>query len=394
MRTQVVIIGAGPSGLMLGQALAGAGIDAVILEQRSADYVLSRVRAGVLEQGTTDLIERLGAGARMRREGLVHEGFTLAFDGRQHRIDLADLTGGKSVMVYGQTEVTRDLMDVRSGSGLATYYEATDVEVGDFETAPGNGSARVRFVHGGKQHEIACDVVAGCDGFHGACRAAVPASAITTYERAFPFGWLGFLVDAPPAAHELVYAGHERGFALLSMRSASRWRSYIQVPSEERAENWSLDRFLDEIRRRLPESIAAEVKAGPVIERTVAPLRSFVAEPMRFGRLFLAGDAAHIVPPTGAKGLNLAASDIHYLSGALIEWFKEGSRAGIDTYSQRALRRIWIAERFSWWMTTLLHRFPEDSRFVDRVKLAELDYVTASRAAQTMIAENYVGMPY
>ncbi|MEZ5842534.1 MAG: 4-hydroxybenzoate 3-monooxygenase [Hyphomicrobiaceae bacterium] len=394
MRAQVVIIGAGPSGLMLGQALAQAGIEAVIVEQRSAGYVLSRVRAGVLEQGTTNLLERLGVGTRMRREGLVHEGFTIAFDGREHRIDLAGLTGGQSVTVYGQTEVTRDLMEQRTAGGLMTFYEASDVTVSDFDKAPGDGSARVRFVHDGSPREIACDVVAGCDGFHGVCRASVPASAVTTYERAFPFGWLGFLVDAPPASHELVYASHERGFALLSMRSATRWRYYIQVASNDRVEDWSLDRFLDEVRRRLPEQIAAEVKAGPLLERTVAPLRSFVAEPMRFGRLFLAGDAAHIVPPTGAKGLNLAASDVHYLSTALIEWFTGGSRVGIDTYSARALRRIWIAERFSWWMTGLLHRFPEDSAFVNRIKLAELDYVTGSVAGRTTIAENYVGTPY
>lgn len=394
MRTQVVIVGAGPSGLMLGQALAQAGIEAVILEQRSAEYVLGRVRAGVLEQGTTDLLDRLGAGARMRREGLVHGGFALAYEGREQRIDLERMTGGKSVMVYGQTEVTRDLMEARSAAGLTTIYEAGDVTISDFDGTLGSGGAHVRFVQDGVAREIVCDVIVGCDGFHGVCRASVPQSAVTTYERAFPFGWLGLLVDAPPASHELVYASDPRGFALLSMRSLTRCRYYIQVGIEERAEDWSEERFFDELRRRLPERIAADIKVGPAIEKTVAPLRSFVAEPMRFGRLFLAGDAAHIVPPTGAKGLNLAASDVHYLSQGLIEYFVERNAAGLDAYSDRALRRVWQAERFSWWMTQLLHRFPEDGPFGRRIKRAELDYIAGSTAAQTTIAENYVGTPY
>jgi p-hydroxybenzoate 3-monooxygenase len=390
MRTQVVIIGSGPSGLLLGQLLHRAGIDTVVLERKSRDYVLSRVRAGVLEQGTVGLIEEAGVGARMRREGLVHDGFEIAFAGERHRVAVTELTGGRSVMVYGQTEVTRDLMDGRDASGAPTVYEAEDVALHDFD----GPSPRVTWRKDGVTHELVCDAIAGCDGYHGVSRASVPAGAIRTFERVYPFGWLGVLADVPPCAPELIYAAHDRGFALCSMRSTTRSRYYVQCPVDERIEDWSDDRFWDELRSRLDPEAAAAVTTGPSIEKSVAPLRSFVAEPMRFGRLFLAGDAAHIVPPTGAKGLNLAASDVRYLSDALIEHVRDGSEAALDRYSARALARVWKAERFSWWMTTMLHRFPEDEGFTARIKRAELDYLFSSRAALASLAENYVGLPY
>ena len=390
MRTQVVIIGSGPSGLLLGQLLHRAGIDTVVLERKSRDYVLSRVRAGVLEQGTVGLIEEAGVGARMRREGLVHDGFEIAFAGERHRVAITELTGGRSVMVYGQTEVTRDLMDGRDASGAPTVFEAEDVALHDFD----GPSPRVTWRKDGVTHELVCDAIAGCDGYHGVSRASVPAGAIRTFERVYPFGWLGVLADVPPCAPELIYAAHDRGFALCSMRSTTRSRYYVQCPVDERIEDWSDDRFWDELRSRLGPEAAAAVTTGPSIEKSVAPLRSFVAEPMRFGRLFLAGDAAHIVPPTGAKGLNLAASDVRYLSDALIEHVRDGSEAALDRYSARALARVWKAERFSWWMTTMLHRFPEDEGFTARIKRAELDYLFSSRAALASLAENYVGLPY
>ncbi len=390
MRTQVVIIGSGPSGLLLGQLLHRAGIDTVVLERKSRDYVLSRVRAGVLEQGTVGLIEEAGVGARMRREGLVHDGFEIAFAGERHRVAITELTGGRSVMVYGQTEVTRDLMDGRDASGAPTVYEAEDVALHDFD----GPSPRVTWRKDGVTHELVCDAIAGCDGYHGVSRASVPAGAIRTFERVYPFGWLGVLADVPPCAPELIYAAHDRGFALCSMRSTTRSRYYVQCPVDERIEDWSDDRFWDELRSRLGPEAAVAVTTGPSIEKSVAPLRSFVAEPMRFGRLFLAGDAAHIVPPTGAKGLNLAASDVRYLSDALIEHVRDGSEAALDRYSARALARVWKAERFSWWMTTMLHRFPEDEGFTARIKRAELDYLFSSRAALASLAENYVGLPY
>lgn len=390
MRTQVAIIGAGPAGLLLGQLLSRAGIDNVILERRSADYVLSRIRAGVLEQGMVDLLHEAGVGERLDHEGLVHDGFSLAFGGALHRLDLKDLSGGKTVTVYGQTEVTRDLIEARQALGRPTIYEAEDVALHDFDSA----APRVTFRANGQEQELHCDFIAGCDGYHGISRASVPASALQTFERVYPFGWLGLLVDRPPAAHELVYANHERGFALCSMRSAGRSRYYVQVPLEEKVGNWSDDAFFDELRRRLPAEIADAVQTGPSLEKSIAPLRSFVAEPMRFGRLFLAGDAAHIVPPTGAKGLNLAASDIRYLFDAFREHYRESSNAGLDGYSARALARVWKAERFSWWMTNLLHRFPERDGFDQRIQQAEFDYLVHSRAAATAVAENYVGLPY
>ena len=390
MRTQVAIIGAGPAGLLLGQLLSRAGIDNVILERRSADYVLSRIRAGVLEQGMVDLLHEAGVGERLDHEGLVHDGFSLAFGGALHRLDLKDLSGGKTVTVYGQTEVTRDLIAARQALSRPAIYEAEDVALHDFDGA----APRVTFRANGQEQELHCDFIAGCDGYHGVSRASVPASALQTFERVYPFGWLGLLVDKPPAAHELVYANHERGFALCSMRSAERSRYYVQVPLEENVGNWSDDAFFDELRRRLPAEIADAVQTGPSLEKSIAPLRSFVAEPMRFGRLFLAGDAAHIVPPTGAKGLNLAASDIRYLFDAFREHYREGSNAGLDGYSARALARVWKAERFSWWMTNLLHRFPERDGFDQRIQQAEFDYLVHSRAAATAVAENYVGLPY
>ena len=390
MRTQVCIIGSGPSGLLLGQLLARAGIDNLILELRTRQYVLDRIRAGVLEQVTVDLLDEAGVGARMHAEGLVHEGIELCFGGRRHRIDLEGLTGGKTVTVYGQTEVTRDLMDARDAAGLPTVYEAEDVSLHDFDTA----SPRVRFRKDGVEHEVQCDFIAGCDGFHGVSRRSVPAGAIATHERVYPFGWLGVLSDTPPVSHELIYANHERGFALCSMRSHTRSRYYVQCSLDERIEEWPDERFWDELRLRLDERAASSLVTGPSIEKSIAPLRSFVAEPMRFGRLFLAGDAAHIVPPTGAKGLNLAAADIRYLSRALIDFYASGRSTEIDAYSAKCLRRIWKAERFSWWMTSLLHRFPDGGSFGQRLQLAELDYLVGSRAASASLAENYVGLPF
>lgn len=389
-RTQVAIIGAGPSGLLLGQLLHRAGIDNVIVERQSAAYVLGRIRAGVLEQTTVDLLDEAGVGTRMHREGLVHGGYELCFGGARHRIDLAGLTGGKQVMVYGQTEVTRDLMDARQAAGLPTVYEARDVAVQGFD----GEQPSVRYTVAGQVHELRCDFIAGCDGYHGVCRASVPPSALSLYERIYPFGWLGILADTPPVSHELIYSNHERGFALCSMRSNTRTRYYVQCSLEDKPEQWSDAAFWDELRRRLDPQAAEALVTGPSIEKSIAPLRSFIAEPMRFGRLFLAGDAAHIVPPTGAKGLNLAASDVHYLSRALIEHYQEGSRAGIDAYSDTCLRRVWKASRFSWWFTSLMHKFPDTGAIGYRLQRAELDYLVGSRAASTAMAENYVGLPF
>ena len=389
MRTQVAIIGAGPSGLLLGQLLHRAGIDAVILERQSAAYVLGRIRAGVLEQVTTDLLDEAGVGARMHAEGLVHDGFELLFGGRRHRVDLARHSDGRHVTVYGQTEVTRDLMDARAAAGLTTIYEAADVSIHDFDT----DTPRVRWTKDGARHELVCDVIAGCDGFHGVCRASVPRSALTEYEKVYPFGWLGLLSDTPPVNDELIYGRGPRGFTLCSMRSMTRSRYYLQVPLTDKVEQWSDEAFWDELRRRLDDEAAQRLVTGPSIEKSIAPLRSFVTEPMRFGRLFLAGDAAHIVPPTGAKGLNLAATDVKYLSAALIELFTERSHAGIDHYSARCLRRIWRAERFSWWFTSLMHNFPEQGPIQQKLQDAELDYIVHSEAALRTVAENYVGLP-
>src|SRR5882672_3010149 len=390
MRVQVAIIGSGPAGLLLGQLLHLAGIDAIIIERRSRDYVVGRVRAGVLEQGTVEMLDRAGVGARLRREGLVHEGFDILFGGVRHRVDLTGLTGGKKVVVYGQTEVTKDLLDARAAAGAKTVFEADDVSLHGFDTP----RPSVRYESDGREHELECDFIAGCDGFHGMSRKSVPAAAIRFYERVYPFGWLGVLSDTRPVSDELIYASHERGFALCSMRSPTRSRCYVQCSLAEDVDQWPDERFWDELRARLDATTADALVTGASIEKSIAPLRSFVAEPMRFGSLFLAGDAAHIVPPTGAKGLNLAASDVHYLSSALIQFYGSGSTAGLDGYSARALRRVWQAERFSWWMTNLLHRFPEHGPFGEKVQSAELEYLVGSRAAMTLLAESYVGLPY
>lgn len=388
MRTQVVIIGSGPSGLLLGQLLTKAKIDNVVLDRVSNEYILGRVRAGVLEDGTVRLSRDAGVGERLDREGLPHGGFSLAFDGGDHRIDLHALTG-KNVTVYGQTELTQDLLEARQSSGGISIYEANSVTPHDFDST----SPYVTYEKDGVTYRVDCDYIAGCDGYHGVSRKAVPDRAINIFEKVYPFGWLGVLADIPPVSHELIYANHQRGFALCSMRSQTRSRYYIQCALNENIEDWSDDRFYDELRRRLPEHHAEAMVTGPSFEKSIAPLRSFVAEPMRFGTLFLVGDAAHIVPPTGAKGLNLAASDVHYLYEALRERYFENSAAGIDTYSRKALARIWKAERFSWSMTTMLHRFPEMGRFDQKIQEAELDYICRSNAASTALAENYIGLP-
>jgi p-hydroxybenzoate 3-monooxygenase len=366
LRTKVAIIGAGPAGLLLGQLLHKYGIENVILERQTPDYVLGRIRAGLLEEGTVTLLDEVGAGARAHREGLVHDGLELAFGGARHRIDMKAATG-KTVMIYGQTEVTHDFD-------------------GDHP--------RVSYVKDGVGHEIACDFIAGCDGFHGVSRASVKPDAIQTFERVYPFGWLGILSETPPVSHELIYTNHNRGFALCTMRSMQRSRYYVQCSLDDDIEQWPDDRFWEELKRRLDRKAVDNLVTGPSIEKSIAPLRSFVAEPMRFGRMFLAGDAAHIVPPTGAKGLNLAASDVHYLSHALREFYDEKSRAGIDGYSEKALSRVWKAVRFSWWMTSMLHRFPDSEGFGARIQVAELDYLVGSKAASASLSENYVGMPY
>ena len=389
MRTKVAIIGAGPAGLLLGQLLRTHGIDNIILERHTADYVLGRIRAGLLEEGTVALLDEVGAAARAHHEGLVHDGIELAFGGSRHRIDMKALTG-KTVMIYGQTEVTLDLMNARQAAGLTTVYEAADVTPLDFDT----DHPRVTYVKDGTTHEIACDFIAGCDGFHGISRASIKPPAIETFERVYPFGWLGILSETPPVSHELIYSNHARGFALCTMRSMHRSRYYVQCALDDHIDQWPDDRFWDELKRRLDQKAVDQLVTGPSIEKSIAPLRSFVAEPMRFGRMFLAGDAAHIVPPTGAKGLNLAASDAHYLASALREFYDEKSSAGIDAYSEKALARVWKAVRFSWWMTSMLHKFPDTGTFGARIQLAELDYVTSSKAAMTSLAENYVGLPF
>ena len=390
MRTQVAIIGAGPSGLLLGALLHKAGIDNIIIERQSGDYVLKRIRAGILEQVTVDLHKEVGAAARLQAEGTPHRSIELVFKNQRHAIDVHGLTDGKVVTAYGQTEVTHDLMEARQAAGLSTVYEAGEVSIHDFD----GQQPRVRYVKDGRTHELSCDFIAGCDGFHGVCRASVPKAAIAEFERVYPFGWLGLLADVPPVSpHAIVYANSERGFALCSMRSPTRSRYYVQCPMGDTPEQWSDAAFWDELRRRLDPALAERIITGPSIEKSIAPLRSFVAEPMRFGRLFLAGDAAHIVPPTGAKGLNLAASDVKYLSSAFIEHYLDKTDAGLDGYSQRALSRVWKAERFSWWLTSLLHRFPDTGGFGQKIQEAELDYLVGSRAASGALAENYVGLP-
>ncbi len=388
-RTQVAIIGAGPSGLLLGQLLHKAGIDAVILERQTGDYVLGRIRAGVLEQVCIDLMDEAGVGQRMHKEGLVHGGFEMLYNQQRYRVDMNRLTGGKNVMVYGQTELTRDLMDARQAAGLPTVYEALEVSIHDFDGV----RPRVKYRKDGVEHVLDCDFIAGCDGFHGVCRASVPRQSIREFEKVYPFGWLGLLSDTPPVSDELIYVNSSRGFALCSQRSKTRSRYYLQVPLTERVEDWSDEAFWQELRLRLDDEGREKLVTGPSLEKSIAPLRSFITEPMRFGRLFLAGDAGHIVPPTGAKGLNLAATDVKYLSSALIEFYREKSEAGIDSYSARCLRRIWKAERFSWWFTLLMHRFPDDGPIAAKFQEAELDYLLHSEAGLRSIAENYVGLP-
>jgi p-hydroxybenzoate 3-monooxygenase len=386
-RTRVGIVGAGPSGLLLSQLLHLAGVDSVVLERRSRDYVLARIRAGVLEQATVEILRRARVGARLDREGLVHHGVELCFGERRHRVDFAPF--GASVTVYGQTEITRDLVDAREALGGAPVFGAEDVAI----EGAASDSPRLRWRKDGVAHALDCDFVAGCDGFHGVSRRSIPEAEMRVHERVYPFGWLGVIADVPPVSHELLYASHERGFALCSMRSASRSRCYVQCALDEDAGAWSDERFWDELRCRLPEDAARRLVTGPTIEKSVAPLRSFVAEPLRYGRLFLAGDAAHIVPPTGAKGLNLAARDVDLLATALIAYYREGRDDLLNVYSDAALRRIWRAERFSAWMTSVLHRFPGRSSFDRGVQLAELDYLVGSKAAQAAFVESYTGAP-
>jgi len=388
VRTQVAIIGAGPAGLLLGQLLHRAGIDAVILERRAPEYVLGRIRAGVLERGTVHVMELAGVAQRLHAESLTHGGVEIAANHVRRRIAFQDLIG-KTVTVYGQTEMTRDLMDARKQSGAPSVYEVESVQLHDIDSA----SPSVTYTHQGKSQRLACDFIAGCDGYHGVSRRSIPADKLRVYERVYPFGWLGVLADVPPAWDELIYVSSDRGFALASMRSATRVRCYVQCPLDDHVDQWSDERFWDEFKLRVGPQVAARMTTGPSIEKSIAPLRSFVAEPMRCGRLFLAGDAAHIVPPTGAKGLNLAASDVFYLYEGLLAFYREGSLRRLDEYSSRALHRVWQAVRFSWWMTTLLHHFPNEDAFGARVREAELDYLFASPLAQRVLAENYVGLP-
>ncbi|NHC52360.1 4-hydroxybenzoate 3-monooxygenase [Pseudomonas sp. AU8050] len=390
LKTQVAIIGAGPSGLLLGQLLHNAGIQTLVLERQSADYVQGRIRAGVLEQGMVDLLREAGVSQRMDAEGLVHDGFDIALNGQLTSIDLKALTGGQSVMIYGQTEVTRDLMAARAAAGAITLYEASDVQPHDLKSE----QPWLTFEHEGQAYRLECDYIAGCDGFHGVARQSIPAQALKVFERVYPFGWLGVLADTPPVHAELVYAKHARGFALCSMRSPTRSRYYLQVPVEEKLEDWADERFWDELKSRLPGSLAEQLVTGPSIEKSIAPLRSFVVEPMQYGRLFLLGDAAHIVPPTGAKGLNLAASDVSTLFRILLKVYREGRLDLLEKYSAICLRRVWKAERFSWWMTSMLHQFPQADDFSQRIAESELDYFIRSEAGRKTIAENYVGLPY
>jgi len=388
MHTQVGIVGGGPSGLLLARLLALEGIDCIVLERRTPEYLRSRIRAGLLEQGTVDLLTAAGLGERLARERLIHTGVELAFEGRRFRIDLEGLSG-KVVTIYGQAEIQKDLMAAHEAAGTNVVYEAEDVSLHGLA----GDRPRLRYTKGGQSHEINCDFIAGCDGFHGVGRQAIPQDVIRIYERVYPFGWLGILADTPPVNHELIYANHERGFALCTMRSTTRSRYYLQVAADEDVADWSDDRFWSELRRRIPRDAADALQTGPSIEKSVAPLRSFVAEPLRHGRLFLAGDAAHIVPPTGAKGLNLAVADVRYLGQALSAHFKAGRSDLLDAYSDTCLARVWKAQRFSWWMTNLTHRFPEASGFERRAQSAELAYIAGSKAAQTALAENYVGLP-
>jgi p-hydroxybenzoate 3-monooxygenase len=389
VRTQVGIVGAGPAGLTLGHLLHRAGIESVIVEARSREYVEKRIRAGVLEQGTIDLLDESGVGERMRREGLLHHGIELRFDRQSHRIALSDLTGGRAVMIYGQTEIVKDLIKARLATDAPLYFEAEAVAVDDLES----DRPVIRYRHEGAEQELSCDVIAGCDGFHGVCRPAIPDGVLTVREREYPFGWLGILAQVAPSTEELIYAFHaERGFALHSLRSLELSRLYIQVEPDDDIDNWSDERIWEELHARFATDDGWELHEGPVLEKGITPMRSFVAEPMRHGRLFLAGDAAHIVPPTGAKGLNLAVADVRVLAEALEDFFVRGDESGLAAYSDTALRRVWRAEHFSWWMTSMLHRPPDPDPFAAALQLAQLEYVTTSEAAMTTLAENYVGL--
>ena len=391
MKTQVAIIGAGPSGLLLGQLLHKAGIDNIIVERQTPDYVLGRIRAGVLEQGTVDMLREAGVSDRMDAEGLVHEGVELVFDGKRVPIHLTELTGGKSVVVYGQTEVTRDLMDARAASGAPIIYSASNVALHELK----GERPYVTFEKDGQLQRIDCDYIAGCDGFHGVARQSIPADCLKVFERVYPFGWLGLLSDTPPVHEELIYAHHERGFSLCSQRSLTRSRYYLQVPLTDKVEDWSDERFWNELKARLPEEVAERLVTGPSLEKSIAPLRSFVVEPMQYGHLFLVGDAAHIVPPTGAKGLNLAASDVCYLYRILVKVYAEGRTDLLEKYSELALRRVWKGERFSWFMTNLLHDFDGHKDAWDhKMQEADREYFLNSHAGLVNIAENYVGLPY
>lgn len=390
MRVQVCIIGGGPSGLLLSQLLHLQGIDTVVLEKQGRDYVLGRIRAGVIEQGFAQLMHEAGCGARMDREGEIHEGFHIAHGGILDRVDLRWHSGGKSVLVYGQTEVTRDLYDARDRMQGAVIHHAEDVALFDLTS----DAPYVTFRDGERSVRVDCDYVVGADGFHGVSRGSIPKTALREYEKVFPFGWLGVLSRTKPVSPELIYTRHARGFALCSLRSQVLSRYYIQVPLTDRVEEWSDDAFWAELRRRLPAEVADRLATGPSIEKSIAPLRSYVAEPMRHGRLFLVGDAAHIFPPTGARGLNTAASDVHYLYQAMVAHYRKGDGSGLEGYSQKALARVWKAQRFSWWMTTLLHRFGDDNSYDERLKETELSYLFSSEAALRVLAENYVGLPY
>jgi p-hydroxybenzoate 3-monooxygenase len=389
MRTQVGIVGAGPAGLMLGHLLHLNGIDSVIIENRSREYAIDRVRAGVLEQGTVDLLNAMGVGARLRQEGLRHHGLYISFRGDRHHIDMASLTGGKTITVYGQNQVVKDLIEARVATSRPLYFDAENVSVAALDST----SPLIRFRHRAADHELHCDVIAGCDGFHGICRPAIPQGVLTVCERVYPFGWLGILAEAAPSCDELVYTLHERGFALFSMRSPKITRLYLQVPPEEPIERWSDDAIWREMLTRMTTGDGWSPTVGRIVQKGVTPMRSFVAAPMRHGRLFLAGDAAHIVPPTGAKGLNLAASDVLVLARALKAFYERGRTEWLDEYSDVCLRRVWKAQRFSWWMTTTLHRAPDESAFDHQRQIADLDYLTSSRAAMTSLAEQYVGLP-
>jgi p-hydroxybenzoate 3-monooxygenase len=389
MRTQIGIVGAGPAGLLLSHLLRLRGIESVVLEARSRSHVEQRIRAGVLEHGTAELLVEAGVGERMRREGLVHSGIRLRFQRRSHRIDFAELTGGKTITVYGQHEVVKDLIAACIAAGGRILFDVADVSLHDLETA----APSLRFRANGELEDLRCDFIAGCDGFHGVSRPSIPAGALTAYERAYPFAWLGILAAAPPSSHELVYAYHERGFALFSMRSPQITRLYLQCPPEEDLALWPDERIWSELRARFGGDDGWEASEGAILQRGVTPLRSYVVEPMRYGRLFLAGDAAHIVPATGAKGMNLAVADVSALAEALGAYYASGTLDGIDAYSETCLRRVWRTQRFSWWMTRTLHRFPDASEFDRRMQLADLEYLTQSRAAAQSLAENYVGFP-